>query len=289
MKIIGFNRWFVLVLAVFFAGCVTTKSSEVPDEPEQKVAAATTVVDTDGDGFPDNRDGCVNRAEDKDGFDDKDGCPDLDNDGDGINDEFDKCPNAAEDKDGFEDADGCPDADNDGDGVPDAADACPNQPEDLDGHQDSDGCIDADNDGDGIHDCCDGAPGDPEVYNGYLDKDGIPDSLPAPVVINNIAPGRGTLDAFANQSLGDVASILKENKTLTAVVEGHTDSQGDAGYNKSLSRKRANTVKNILINKYQLSKYRVKAVGLGEAKPVASNKTAAGRAKNRRIVIKITQ
>ena len=80
--------------------------------------------------------------EDKDGFQDEDGCPDLDNDQDGIPDTSDKCPNDAEDKDGFEDDDGCPDKDNDRDGIPDSEDLCPNEPETVNGYADTDGCPD---------------------------------------------------------------------------------------------------------------------------------------------------
>jgi outer membrane protein OmpA-like peptidoglycan-associated protein len=66
-----------------------------------------------------------------------------DRDGDGIPDELDKCPDEPEDKDGFEDEDGCPDLDNDKDGIPDTADACPNEPETVNGFQDEDGCPDS--------------------------------------------------------------------------------------------------------------------------------------------------
>ena len=66
-----------------------------------------------------------------------------DRDGDGIPDELDKCPDQPEDKDGFEDEDGCPDPDNDKDGIPDTADACPNEPETVNGFQDEDGCPDS--------------------------------------------------------------------------------------------------------------------------------------------------
>jgi len=83
-----------------------------------------------------------NDPEDKDGFQDTDGCPDLDNDGDGIPDAKDQCPNDPEDKDGFQDEDGCPDFDNDKDGIPDAADQCPNEPETVNGYADDDGCPD---------------------------------------------------------------------------------------------------------------------------------------------------
>ncbi len=65
-----------------------------------------------------------------------------DADRDGIPDDVDKCPKEAEDKDGFEDSDGCPDPDNDKDGIPDAIDKCPNQPETINHYQDEDGCPD---------------------------------------------------------------------------------------------------------------------------------------------------
>jgi outer membrane protein OmpA-like peptidoglycan-associated protein len=66
-----------------------------------------------------------------------------DRDGDGIPDALDKCPDDPEDKDGFEDDDGCPDPDNDKDGIPDVSDACPNEPETVNGFQDEDGCPDS--------------------------------------------------------------------------------------------------------------------------------------------------
>ncbi|HEY0477880.1 MAG TPA: OmpA family protein, partial [Kofleriaceae bacterium] len=65
-----------------------------------------------------------------------------DSDNDGVPDSVDQCPNEPEDKDGFQDEDGCPDPDNDGDGVPDAIDKCPNEPETKNGYQDDDGCPD---------------------------------------------------------------------------------------------------------------------------------------------------
>ena len=111
-------------------------------EVVEEVKPKTADVDNDGDGIPDAQDKCPKEAEDKDGFQDDDGCPDPDNDGDGIPDAADKCPNEAEDKDGFQDDDGCPDPDNDSDGVPDADDKCPDEPETKNGFQDEDGCPD---------------------------------------------------------------------------------------------------------------------------------------------------
>jgi hypothetical protein len=182
--------------------------------------------DRDGDGIKDNDDQCPTEAEDKDGYEDSDGCPDKDNDGDGILDKDDHCPNQAEDIDGFQDTDGCPDPDNDGDGiedardqcpdkketmngykdddgcpdepdkdgdgVPDSKDQCPDQPEDTDGFQDTDGCPDPDNDGDGIPDEDDECVDEPETVNGYQDEDGCPDEPgkgPAKAAPKAQAPG----------------------------------------------------------------------------------------------------
>ena len=170
-----------------------------------------TEHDHDHDGVADTEDKCPNAAEDHDGFEDEDGCPDPDNDkdgiadlddkcpndaedgkppypkdgcpatkrdsdGDGIMDAFDKCPTEEEDFDGFEDGDGCPDLDNDGDGIPDSADKCPLCPEDKDGFEDQDGCPDMDNDKDGIPDSLDACPNEPETINGVKDDDGCPDT-----------------------------------------------------------------------------------------------------------------
>jgi len=131
--------------------------------------------DRDGDGNPDQTDICPDEPEDKDGYQDDDGCPDLDNDGDGIIDASDACPNDPEDKDGYQDDDGCPEPDNDGDGVPDVVDRCPNDKEDLDNWEDDDGCPDEDNDGDGIADSKDKCPNQAETVNGVDDLDGCPD------------------------------------------------------------------------------------------------------------------
>lgn len=133
-------------------------------------------ADEDIDGVPDDVDRCPEQAEDKDGFNDGDGCPDLDNDGDAIPDDKDRCPNDAEDDDEFEDSDGCPDLDNDRDGIPDASDKCPNEPEDKDGFQDDDGCPDRDNDGDGIPDGADKCSDQAEDKDGFQDGDGCPDT-----------------------------------------------------------------------------------------------------------------
>ena len=100
------------------------------------------INDPDQDGIESKKDACPDIAEDLDGFEDQDGCPDFDNDKDGIYDSEDKCPDQAEDMDGFRDDDGCPDDDNDKDGILDKDDICPHEKEIVNGYNDEDGCPD---------------------------------------------------------------------------------------------------------------------------------------------------
>ncbi|MEM1347156.1 MAG: hypothetical protein AAGI01_01275 [Myxococcota bacterium] len=119
--------------------------------------------DEDADGIPDANDVCPRTAEDFDGVEDEDGCPDadvMDTDADGIADDLDACPTEAEDVDGVEDEDGCPDLDGldtDADGIPDDVDACPMEAENINEFEDEDGCPDdpctLDDDFDGIGNC----------------------------------------------------------------------------------------------------------------------------------------
>ncbi len=131
--------------------------------------------DGDEDGVSDQGDRCPRDKEDRDGFDDGDGCPDPDNDRDAVADGEDACPIVPEDRDGFLDGDGCPDPDNDGDGLLDNRDACFNEAEDFDGNRDLDGCLDADNDEDGVADPLDRCPNRSEDGDGFEDGDGCPD------------------------------------------------------------------------------------------------------------------
>jgi outer membrane protein OmpA-like peptidoglycan-associated protein len=88
------------------------------------------------------------------------------------------------------------------------------------------------------------------------------------------------------ESYGDikaVADFLKQYPQTTTVVEGHTDSVGTDKYNQGLSERRANAVRDVLVNQYGIDGSRINAVGYGESKPVADNKTDDGRAINRRV------
>lgn len=139
-------------------------------------ASPQSARDSDGDGVADALDRCPASPEDRDGWQDEDGCPDEDNDGDGVLDRVDLQPLVPEDRDGWQDEDGAPDDDDDGDGIPDVADQCRRDPETLNQWRDEDGCPDApDPDTDGIAEPLDACPTAPEDKDGWQDEDGCPD------------------------------------------------------------------------------------------------------------------
>ncbi|HEX3698978.1 MAG TPA: OmpA family protein [Polyangia bacterium] len=211
-----------------------------------------------------------------------------DPDGDGIAGAADKCPDLAEDKDGFEDEDGCPDPDNDKDGIPDLRDKCPNLPEDKDGFEDEDGCPDPDNDNDGIPDIKDKCPNQPETKNGFQDDDGCPDEVPKALarftgVIEGINFKTGSADiTFGSFGILDrAAQVMTQYPDISIEISGHTDNRGSADFNRALSARRAEAVKNYLVSK-GIRPERLSSIGYGMDRPVASNKTDSGRARNRR-------
>lgn len=136
---------------------------------------APRVHDQDGDGVPDEVDQCPELAEDKDGFEDSDGCPDFDNDDDGVPDDSDRCPSEKEDSDEFEDDDGCLDPDNDHDGILDGKDACPREAGAASSDAKQNGCPERDQDVDGIFDSQDKCPTKAEDRDAFQDEDGCPD------------------------------------------------------------------------------------------------------------------
>lgn len=253
--------------------------------------------DNDQDGILDGDDLCVNQPELVNGINDLDGCPELDLDDDGILDLRDLCPETPEDMDQYQDEDGCPDPDNDQDKLKDEEDQCPNEPEDPDYFQDEDGCPDPDNDGDQIPDTVDQCPNEPETINSVKDDDGCPDE--AKIVLENnririlekvyFARGRATIKAASYTLLNQVASILASNTQITKIqIEGHTDSQGSARYNRRLSDKRAKAIKRYL-EKKDIAPERLVAIGYGEDQPIESNDTKEGRQANRRVVFRVLE
>ncbi len=250
-------------------------------------------LDNDNDTVPDTFDACPLVPEDLDGFEDEDGCPDLDHDKDGIPTPADQCPDQAEDFDGFQDVDGCPDLDNDGDTIPDATDVCPDEPEDFDGFQDDDGCPDLDNDMDGVPDTADQCPNEPETLNGFEDQDGCPDRGSALVVVTATQIEIKQQINFATDSdrivgrlsfdiLNVVAAVLNGNPHLNVEVQGHTDNRGSHDHNMDLSQRRAESVRQYLIQQ-GIAGERLTAHGYGPDMPIEDNRTNAGRQKNRRV------
>jgi len=184
--------------------------------------------------------------------------------------------------------------DADGDGIPDERDACPEDPEDPDGHEDGDGCPDPDNDGDGILDADDSCPNAPETVNDISDDDGCPDLVRLEdTLIATFEPVhfRTNSDEILPQSypmLNEVVGILKTNPDMRIRVEGHTDGVGDDRVNLELSQRRADSVRRYVVDQ-GVPSGQVDAAGHGETRPLASNDTRAGRARNRRVEFHIVR
>jgi outer membrane protein OmpA-like peptidoglycan-associated protein len=266
--------------------------------------------DNDGDGTKDVHDACV---DDKGPVENR-GCPAKDSDHDGITDDKDACkdvpgiaakngcPNDDKDNDGVKDVDdacvdvvgtaaakGCPDKD--GDGVNDADDACV----DVAGIAEFKGCKDSDSDG--IVDSADKCPTEPEVINGVDDGDGCPDKGKVLVVVTKekiqlnetvlFDPGKDTILAKSFPLLDQVALVMKAHPELKKIrIEGHTDSDGDDAKNLDLSKRRAASVVTALVQR-GIDAGRLSSEGYGETVPIADNKTKDGKAKNRRVDLKI--
>lgn len=199
--------------------------------------------DQDGDGIPDYKDSCVTVP----GVAKYNGCPIPDRDGDGINDDEDKCPDVP----GLARYQGCPITDRDNDGVNDEEDKCPDVP----GTVANFGC--------------------PEIKADVIEK------FKKAAGKIYFATGKFTVLAKSFPALNIVVAELKKDSTLRLEIQGHTDNVGKPANNMILSDKRAASVKAYLVKK-GIDPTRLKSHGYGDSKPVQPNKTAAGRAKNRR-------
>lgn len=235
----------------------------------------------------------------------------------------DQCPGTLQ---GLQvDEQGCPNADKDGDGICDpwvmenglsenyehiciGSDKCPDTPRGI--LVDSDGCPNVDRDGDGIcdpwimdrglsemyaHICVgsDKCPDVAETFNGFEDEDGCPDAIilkkDQTIVLDNIyfRLGSADLEPESFPTLNALRRVFIDNPGIVVQIEGHTDSQGSDEYNLRLSQQRADTVRNYIIDVLGISRDQVSSVGYGEARPVATNQTSAGRAQNRRIEFRV--
>ncbi|WP_141766145.1 OmpA family protein, partial [Pseudomonas sp. HMSC75E02] len=141
-------------------------------------------------------------------------------------------------------------SDEDHDGVCDNVDKCPNTPANV--------TVDAN-----------GCPAVAEVVRVQLD------------VKFDFDKSKVKENSYAD--IKNLADFMKQYPSTSTTVEGHTDSVGTDAYNQKLSERRANAVRDVLVNEYGVEGGRVNAVGYGESRPVADNSTAEGRAVNRRV------
>ena len=175
-----------------------------------------------------------------------------------------------------------PCADADQDKVCDDVDQCPDTP--LGATVDPNGCC-LDGDKDGVCDSLDKCPGTPA--GAKVDEAGCPVILKEKVSIElriEFDTNKAVVKPAYHQELKKVADFMKEYVWTSAVIEGHTDSRGSDRYNQKLSFRRANAVRDYLINKFGIAPDRLKAEGFGESRPIATNKTKEGRQRNRRVV-----
>lgn len=98
-------------------------------------------------------------------------------------------------------------------------------------------------------------------------------------------PKSTAIDAEYQPALSVAAQLLQANKNFALQIEGHTDSSGSLASNNKVSLNRANLVKDYLINEYKVNPEQLMVSGSGPTKPIADNKTAEGKAKNRRVEV----
>jgi outer membrane protein OmpA-like peptidoglycan-associated protein len=220
--------------------------------------------DADYDKLVDAKDKCPKEGEDKDGFEDDDGCPDLDNDKDNVVDTKDKCPVSPEDLDGFADDDGCPDPDNDKDGVSDGVDKCPDKPEKINGNDDSDGCPDN---------------GDSLVISN-------PDRLELlePVLFKDDA-----IDKESLNQLNQLASTLRARADIKRIRIGvHVQPTKAAKKDQALSERRATAIREYL-TKRGIEEKRLDVKAFGGATPLVKPETKGAAMINDRIELIILE
>ncbi|MEW6050410.1 MAG: OmpA family protein [Candidatus Zixiibacteriota bacterium] len=240
--------------------------------------AQRAVGDADGDGVRDEDDTCL--ATPRGVIVDNHGCP-VDNDRDGVPDGLDDCPGTSSEARGRVDIHGCP-VDSDFDGVPDFRDQCPGNL--IGAVIDSTGCpVDSDKDGvpDGLDDC-------PNTLFGVkVDRYGCVDLaiFAKPMILHiDYMSGSFEVDAKAKSELQKLAALLSVVPDIRLEISAYTDDIGTDAANLRLSEKRANRVRDYLVA-YGVPDERMKPFGRGETNPLASNSTAEGRARNRRIEI----
>jgi outer membrane protein OmpA-like peptidoglycan-associated protein len=288
----GFQPGLSFLLGGRSAGPRDRDRDGVPDDVDQcrdtpegdRVdAKGCTVKDADGDGVTDDVDACADTPAGEQV--DAKGCPlPKDADGDGVTDPTDACADTP--KGTKVDAKGCP-ADADADGVPNDADACADTPA---GEQvDAKGCpLPKDGDGDGVNDDADRCPSTPSGVE--VDAEGCQvlfEPTKKTLILEgvNFETGKSTLTPESETILNGVAESLVANDSIRVEVVGHTDNTGSMAVNRRLSLARAQAVRDYLASK-GVAEDRLRARGMGPDQPVTSNRTAEGRAQNRRVELR---
>ena len=198
----------------------------------------------------------------------------------GVVDSIDECPSTP--RGDRVDAKGCTVVlDGDGDGVADGRDQCPRTPAGV--RVGPDGC-ELDSDGDGVKDSADQCPNTPRGTR--VDFQGC--EIKAVIELRgvNFETNSDRLLEGATERLDQAAATLRQNSDLQVEVAGHTDSDGAAAYNESLSERRARAVRNYLVNA-GANGDNLTVRGYGESQPIADNTTAVGKAANRRVELRI--
>ena len=142
-----------------------------------------------------------------------------------------------------------------------------------------------DSDGDGVIDANDRCPDTPRNY--AVDDNGCP--IPVEEVARvelrvNFDFDRSEVKPEYFSEIEEVADFMEQYPDVVIELEGHTDSVGTEEYNRGLSQRRADAVRQVLIDRFDVQGSRITATGFGESQPIASNDTSAGRAQNRRVM-----
>ncbi len=261
---------------------VLDQNDQCPQTPlNAPVNAKGCQLDSDKDGVVDMQDQCPQTQ--PGATVDSTGC-ELDTDGDGVKDSQDQCPQTAQGV--AVDNTGCA-LDSDGDGVVDSLDQCPKTASGI--KVDVRGCA-LDSDKDGVIDSLDKCPG--TKSGSLVDESGCPVPVEpifnAPLAGVNFKLASAELTSSAKLVLDDAVKVLLQYPTVQIEIQAHTDSQGTQANNQKLSDLRAQSVFEYLQSKGIETK-RMKPVGYGETMPLMTNKTAKGRAKNRRVEFKVIQ
>jgi len=268
---------------------VQNHKDKCPDTPRGALVDANGCpLDGDGDGVFDGLDQCANTP--KGATVDASGCP-SDSDKDGVLNGIDTCPDTP--AGATVDLSGCP-SDSDKDGVVLGIDQCPSTP--IGCTVDAKGCQ-TDSDGDGVCDGLDKCPSTPTTVQ--VDKAGCPIEVTVGetelletglirIQDVNFDTGKATIKPASYPRLDEIGTIMSKWSTLRIEIGGYTDNTGSEALNQKLSEERAKAVLDYILGKFPgIQPDQHTSVGYGESKPIESNATATGRAKNRRVEFKV--